>query len=175
MVSKSPKITSASLSRFDDPPSSGDIDFSPETQIGFWFLGTRTWTHHVQALTLTNFEKLIPERRRSYSVVFDAGCGQGNAFRLLIERFAPNRLIAMDAEEKCIRQAARAAAQEAAAIEVEQGDRQCECSDGLRRHIDRDRKVVRSVLVLVVNRAAVGQLDVHLAAGDPWVGLVARI
>lgn len=115
------KTAPASLARLGTSPSH-EIDLVPETRIGFWFLGTRTWTHHVLTLTLDDLEKLIPQRKRSYPVVLDAGCGQGNSFRLLIEHFAPQRVIAVDAEEKCLRRAELAAVGQTVPIEVQHGD-----------------------------------------------------
>lgn len=122
MVSKSSRSAAASLSGFDEPASSCGIDFVPESRVGFWFLGTKTWTDHVLALTLNDLEELIPERKPTYPVVLDAGCGQGNSFRLLIEHFSPQRVIAIDAEERCVRRAARTAAQAAVLIQVQQRD-----------------------------------------------------
>jgi SAM-dependent methyltransferase len=102
--------------------ASTGLDFVPETRLGFWFLGTKIWTEHVLALTLDELETLIPQRRPSYPVILDAGCGQGNAFRLLIEHFKPKRLIAIDFEEKCIRRASVEAAKQTAPVDVEQRD-----------------------------------------------------
>ena len=81
------------------------ILFVPETRIGFWFLGTPTWTRHVLRAALDDLEGLIPQRQPSYPIVLDAGCGQGKSFRLLIEHFSPQRLIGVDAEEKCLQRA----------------------------------------------------------------------
>jgi ubiquinone/menaquinone biosynthesis C-methylase UbiE len=96
--------------------------FVPETRIGFWFLGTRTWTDHVIRVALRDLARLIPERRASYPVVLDAGCGQGKSFRPLIEHFAPQRLIGVDAEEKCLERARAEAAAEATPIELHRRD-----------------------------------------------------
>ena len=86
--------------------------FVPETRFGFWFLGTRTWVTQVVSVALDDLERLIPARRASYPVVLDVGCGQGKAFRPLIEHFAPQRLIGVDAEEKCLARARVEAARE---------------------------------------------------------------
>jgi ubiquinone/menaquinone biosynthesis C-methylase UbiE len=85
--------------------SGPDIAFVPETRIGFWFLGTPTWTNHVLRVALDDLERLMPQRQPSYPIVLDVGCGQGKSFRLLIEHFSPQRLIGVDAEEKCLQQA----------------------------------------------------------------------
>jgi ubiquinone/menaquinone biosynthesis C-methylase UbiE len=94
----------------------------PETRIGFWFLGTETWTTQVLRVALKDLERLIPERRPAYPVLLDVGCGQGKSFRPLIEHFSPQRLIAIDAEEKCLRLARAEAQKEAVPIELRQCD-----------------------------------------------------
>jgi ubiquinone/menaquinone biosynthesis C-methylase UbiE len=96
--------------------------FVPETRIGFWFLGTRTWTNHVIRVALRDLARLIPERKPSYPVVLDAGCGQGKSFRPLIEHFAPQRLIGIDAEDKCLERARAEAARETTHIELYRRD-----------------------------------------------------
>ena len=102
--------------------STHDTAFVPETRIGFWFLGTETWTTRVLRVALDDLERLIPGRRPSYPVVLDVGCGQGKSFRPLIEHFAPQRLIGVDAEEKCLHLAAREAGKEATPIELMRAD-----------------------------------------------------
>jgi SAM-dependent methyltransferase len=99
-----------------------NIAFVPETHIGFWFLGTETWTRHVLCVALNDLEGLILERKPSYPIVLDAGCGQGKSFRLLIEHFAPQRLIGIDAEEKCLRRAQVEASKENVPIELHHRD-----------------------------------------------------
>ncbi len=102
--------------------STQEIAFVPETRIGFWFLGTETWTTRVLRVALDDLERVIPGRRASYPVVLDVGCGQGKSFRPLIEHFSPQRLIGIDAEEKCLRRAAQAAEKESTPIELLRGD-----------------------------------------------------
>src|SRR6266508_686443 len=99
-----------------------NIEFVPETRLGFWFLGTETWTKHVLSVALDDFEKLIPERKPSYPIVLDVGCGQGKSFRLLIEHFSPQRLIGVDAEEKCLQRALVEAEKENIPIELRHRD-----------------------------------------------------
>src|SRR6267378_2149540 len=94
----------------------------PETRIGFWFLGTRTWTQRVIRVALKDLVRLIPERKASYPVVLDAGCGQGKSFRPLIEYFTPQRLIGVDAEQKCLRRARIEASKENVPIELRRRD-----------------------------------------------------
>ena len=99
-----------------------EIALVPETRIGFWFLGTQTWTVHVIRVALNDLVRLIPERRGAYPVVLDVGCGQGKSFRPLIEHFAPQRLIGVDADERALERARREAGTEATPIELRLGD-----------------------------------------------------
>jgi ubiquinone/menaquinone biosynthesis C-methylase UbiE len=98
------------------------IVFVPETRIGFWFLGTQTWTDRVIRVALKDLVRLIPERKASYPVVLDVGCGQGKSFRPLIEYLSPQRLIGVDAEERCLERARLEASREATPIELQQRD-----------------------------------------------------
>lgn len=74
----------------------------PESKFGVWFLGTKTWAAHVLAPSLSSLERLISDRRRSYPVIVDVGCGCGYAFRLLKARFRPQRLIGVDVDPAMI-------------------------------------------------------------------------
>ncbi|MDP2601566.1 MAG: class I SAM-dependent methyltransferase [Deltaproteobacteria bacterium] len=96
--------------------------FIPETRIGFWFLGTQTWARHVLRVALNDLERLIPERKAFYPIVLDIGCGQGKSFRLLIEHFSPERLIGVDADERCLPPARREASRETVPIEIRYRD-----------------------------------------------------
>jgi SAM-dependent methyltransferase len=98
------------------------IAFVPETRIGFWFLGTETWTRSVIRVALNDLERLIPDRKSSYPVVLDVGCGQGKSFRPLVEHFSPQRLIGIDAEEKCLARARDEASKERIPIELRRRD-----------------------------------------------------
>ncbi|WP_044530937.1 class I SAM-dependent methyltransferase [Herbaspirillum sp. B65] len=81
----------------------------PETAFGLWFLRTPTWTLHVLERAMLDLERLIPQRRSSYPVVADVGCGWGRSLKKLQTRFAPQRLIGMDIDPAMI-EAARAEA-----------------------------------------------------------------
>jgi ubiquinone/menaquinone biosynthesis C-methylase UbiE len=102
-----------------------EIAFVPETRFGFWFVGTGIWTTRVIRVALKDLERLIPDRRASYPVVLDAGCGQGKSFRPLIELFSPQRLIGVDADAESLRRAAEEAAKEQTPIEL----RHCDVAD----------------------------------------------
>jgi ubiquinone/menaquinone biosynthesis C-methylase UbiE len=82
----------------DGVPTTGlaPSEHVPESAFGVWFLGTETWATHVLARALGDLERLIPERRASYPVILDAGCGWGRSFKLLSGRFGPTRLIGID-------------------------------------------------------------------------------
>jgi len=99
-----------------------EIALVPETRIGFWFLGTETWTRRVIRVALQDLVRLIPERKSAYPVVLDVGCGQGKSFRPLIEHFAPQRMIGVDADERALERARAEARKEATPIELHQRD-----------------------------------------------------
>jgi ubiquinone/menaquinone biosynthesis C-methylase UbiE len=84
----------------------------PETAFGKWFLHTETWTVHVLERALRDLERLIPDRRPSYPVVADVGCGWGRSLKKLHQRFAPQRLIAIDVDPAMVRAALAEAARE---------------------------------------------------------------
>ena len=97
--------------------------FVPETKLGFWFLGTQTWETRVIRVALDDLERLIPPGKRPVRpVVLDVGCGQGKSFRPLLERFAPQRLIAIDFEHACLEKAGQEAAKERLEVEIQRGD-----------------------------------------------------
>jgi SAM-dependent methyltransferase len=97
--------------------------FVPESRFGFWFLGTQTWETRVIRVALEDLERLIPKARRpNRPVVLDVGCGQGKSFRPLQEHLAPQRIIAIDFEEKCLERAADEAAREKLPVDIRRGD-----------------------------------------------------
>ena len=97
--------------------------FVPETRLGFWFLGTRTWESRVIRVALDDLARLIPAGKRPpRPVVLDVGCGQGKSFRPLQEFFAPQRLIGIDFEQACLDRAVEQAAKDGVEAEIERGD-----------------------------------------------------
>jgi SAM-dependent methyltransferase len=98
------------------------ISFVPETRFGFWFLGTETWFQHVLTVALSDLERLIPNRQRTYPAILDVGCGQGNSFRVLHERFSPRRLIGIDIEERSLQHARAKATRDKLQVELIQND-----------------------------------------------------
>lgn len=80
----------------------------PETAFGKWFLRTQTWTVHVLERALTDLDRLMPAGApRSYGVVADVGCGYGRSLAKLQQRFAPQRLIAMDIDPEMLQESAK--------------------------------------------------------------------
>jgi SAM-dependent methyltransferase len=90
----------------------------PESKFGVWFLGTETWAEHVLAPSVASLERLIADRRPSYPVVVDIGCGWGYAFELLNARFAPERLIGVDIDPAMIAASADEAKGRKLAVEL---------------------------------------------------------
>lgn len=89
----------------------------PETAFGKWFLHTNTWTVHVLERALRDLERLIPDRQPSYPVVADVGCGWGRSLKKLQQRFAPQRLIAIDVDPAMVQAALREGAADGLAAE----------------------------------------------------------
>jgi ubiquinone/menaquinone biosynthesis C-methylase UbiE len=90
----------------------------PESRFGIWFLGTETWAVHVLERAIGDLERLIEDRRPSYPVVVDVGCGWGRSFKLLKERFGAQRLIGVDINPTLLAAAAREARKHDIAVEL---------------------------------------------------------
>lgn len=88
-----------------------------ETRIGFRFLATHTWQHHVLRVAINDLKRLVGEPLPRGGVLLDAGCGQGKSFRLLREAFAPDRLIGLDADPQSLRCASDEAQREGIAAD----------------------------------------------------------
>ena len=73
-----------------------------ETRIGFRFLSTFTWQHHVLRVAINDLKKLCGEPAPQGGVLLDVGCGQGKSFRLLQDAFQPQQLIGLDADPHSI-------------------------------------------------------------------------
>ncbi|HEY2622324.1 MAG TPA: methyltransferase domain-containing protein [Dyella sp.] len=69
-----------------------------ETRLGFQFLRTRTWQHHVLRVAINDLKRLTGEPLPHGGTLLDVGCGQGRSFRLLRDAFGPDRLIGLDAD-----------------------------------------------------------------------------
>jgi ubiquinone/menaquinone biosynthesis C-methylase UbiE len=104
---------------------SADTPYVPETSFGKWFLGTDIWEIHVLRRALADLDRLIPERRSSYPVIVDVGCGWGQAFKLLKDDFAPDRIVGIDVCPEMISAAKQESVRLALPVELHQAD----CAD----------------------------------------------
>lgn len=103
-------------------PDGKVVEHVAESRFGIWFLGTATWTTHVLTRAIKDLERLIPDRRASYPVVVDVGCGWGRSFSLLNERFAPQQLIGIDVEPEMLAISAKTIESKGLKVELKQGD-----------------------------------------------------
>ncbi len=101
--------------------SSETGDHVPESKFGMWFLRTGTWTRHVLQRAIIDLERLIPSRQASYPVILDVGCGWGRSFKLLHDRFRPERMIGVDIDDTMVEAAAGEAAKHGLTVEVRRG------------------------------------------------------
>lgn len=79
----------------------------PETRFGKWFLQTETWTVHVLERAIADLVGLIPDRKNSYAVIADVGCGFGRSLPRLHAQFNPQRLIGMDIDPEMLSHSSR--------------------------------------------------------------------
>lgn len=77
-------------------------NYVEETRFGKWFLRTPTWSVHVLDRAIADLLRLLPQQRNSYEVVLDVGCGCGRSLPKLQRQFAPQRLIAVDADAEAL-------------------------------------------------------------------------
>ena len=73
-----------------------------ETRIGFHFLRSHTWQHHVLRVAINDLKRLIAEPLQQGGSLLDVGCGQGKSFRLLRDAFQPIRVLGLDADPHSI-------------------------------------------------------------------------
>jgi ubiquinone/menaquinone biosynthesis C-methylase UbiE len=73
-----------------------------ETRIGFHFLRSHTWQHHVLRVAINDLRRLIGEPLPQGGSLLDVGCGQGKSFRLLRDAFQPVRVLGLDADPRSI-------------------------------------------------------------------------
>lgn len=93
-----------------------------ETRFGDWFLSTRIWLSYVLASAVTELDSLLGERSRSFPSILDIGCGRGQAFRLLDERFRPDVLFGIDVNPRMVDRAVEAAGSCSCRVELRTGD-----------------------------------------------------
>lgn len=73
-----------------------------ETRIGFHFLRSHTWQHHVLRVAINDLKRLAGEPLPQGGSLLDVGCGQGKSFRLLRDAFQPARMVGLDADPNSI-------------------------------------------------------------------------
>jgi len=93
-----------------------------ETRIGFHFLRTHTWQHHVLRVAINDLKRLIGEPLPQGGTLLDVGCGQGKSFRLLRDAFQPTRLLGLDADPHSLSLAQAEAEHEDIAVELHSAD-----------------------------------------------------
>lgn len=96
--------------------------YVPETRIGFHFLRTHTWQHHVLRVAIKDLKRMIGEPLPPIASLLDVGCGQGRSFRLLRDAFQPVRLIGLDADSHSIELSRDEAEREGIPVELITGD-----------------------------------------------------
>lgn len=96
-----------------------------DTRIGFRFLSSFTWKHHVLRVAINDLARLVGEPAPQGGVLLDVGCGQGKSFRYLQEIFHPQRSIGLDADPHSIELASAALKGEQLAVELITAD----CAD----------------------------------------------
>jgi ubiquinone/menaquinone biosynthesis C-methylase UbiE len=74
-----------------------------ETRLGFLFLRSHTWQHHVLRVAIDDLRGLFQEPLPNNPVLLDAGCGQGKSFQYLHAVFAPSRILAADADPQSLK------------------------------------------------------------------------
>lgn len=96
-------------------PASAHVE---ETRFGKWFLKTETWRVHVLERAMADLVRLIPDRRASYDVVVDVGCGSGYSLPKLAQRFAPRELVGVDIDPQMLAVARTEAARTGANVRL---------------------------------------------------------
>ena len=89
-----------------------------ETRLGFWFLRSHTWQHHVLRVAIHDLRSLFSDELPTAPVILDAGCGQGKSFQYLDKTFAPKRLIGLDADPLSLHLSAEEARRQGIDIEL---------------------------------------------------------
>ncbi len=76
-----------------------------ESSFGIWFLNSNIWLNHVLNRALNDLQTLIPDKQAAYRKILDIGCGRGNSFELLDERFRPKTICAIEIDEALLKDA----------------------------------------------------------------------
>jgi SAM-dependent methyltransferase len=98
------------------------LQIVPETLFGRWFLGTEVWFQSVLRVAIQSLYDLIDDRRKSYPVVVDVGCGQGRSFRMLRILLKPTRLIGVEPDADSLELARLRARRDRVSVELLRND-----------------------------------------------------
>jgi ubiquinone/menaquinone biosynthesis C-methylase UbiE len=98
--------------------SRASVPYVEETRFGKWFLKTETWRVHVLERAMADLVRLMPERKASYDVVVDVGCGSGYSLAKLTQRFAPRELVGVDIDPQMLAMARAEAARAGVAVKL---------------------------------------------------------
>lgn len=96
--------------------------YVPETRLGFRFLATHTWQHHVLRVAINDLKRMLGDTAPRDGVLLDVGCGQGRSFRLLHEAFQPSRMIGLDADPHSITLSGEEARKQRLSVDLITGD-----------------------------------------------------
>jgi ubiquinone/menaquinone biosynthesis C-methylase UbiE len=103
------------------PMKYASATYVEETRIGFVFLRTYTWQHHVLRVAVNDLNRLAGKVTQG-GTLLDVGCGQGRSFRYLRDVFAPTRLLGLDADPHSVGLSRDEAAREGIEVELFTGD-----------------------------------------------------
>lgn len=73
-------------------------NYVEETRLGFRFLRSHTWQHHVLRVAINDLRSLFGAQPPQNPVILDAGCGQGKSFQYLHAVFNPAQIMGVDAD-----------------------------------------------------------------------------
>jgi ubiquinone/menaquinone biosynthesis C-methylase UbiE len=104
------------------PMKYASATYVEETRIGFVFLRTHTWQHHVLRVAINDLKRLVAGPLPKKATLLDVGCGQGRSFRLLRDAFAPSRMIGLDADPHSVVLSRTEATREGIDVELMAGD-----------------------------------------------------
>lgn len=96
--------------------------WTPDTRFGAWFQNTSVWRRYVLALAFDEFEQLLGGAPPQAKLLLDAGCGAGQAFEEIAARFRPERILAVDIDQRQLELAGRSAAQCSRPVELQHAD-----------------------------------------------------
>ena len=92
-----------------------------ETRFGKWFQGTNVWYRYVLTGAVQDLRDLAGPALPPIDRLLDIGCGQGRAFELLAQQFAPREIVAVDIDPAMIPGALRASRSCSVPVSVKRG------------------------------------------------------